>query len=341
MPLDRWRRGTALGLTLSLALALPALAQEVNIYSSRHYDTDDALYQAFTEATGIKVNRIEGEADELIARIKAEGANSPADIILTVDAGRIWIADEEGLLQPVSSEVLETRLPDHLRHPQGHWFGLSQRARIIFYARDRVENPPQTYEALADPQYEGRICIRSATNIYNLSLMSAMIDHLGEDGARDWATGLLNNLARPPAGGDTDQLKGLVSGECDIAVANTYYFLRALNEQVDGLTGSTDNIGWVWPNQDTTGAHVNIAAAGVAANAPNRDNAVAFLEFLTEEASQIHFANQNYEYPAVPGVPIGEGPASLGEFRADTLNLAILGENQPLAQQIFNEIGFP
>jgi len=337
------RRGYAalIGAGVALALALPAWAQEVNVYSSRHYDTDDALYQQFTEATGITVNRIEGEADELIARIKAEGANSPADIFLTVDAGRIWLADREGLLQPVASEVLETRIPEFLRHPEGHWFGFSQRARLIFYARDRVANPPLTYAALADPAYQGQICIRSASNVYNLSLMSAIIDHEGEDAARDWAKGLLDNLARPPAGGDTDQLLGLVSGECDIAVANSYYFLRAVTSEVEGLTGKTDAIGWVFPNQSTTGAHVNIAAAGVAVNAPNKENAVKFLEFLTTPEAQQHFAEQNNEYPAVPGVPLSEGPAHLGLFRQDTLNLKVLGENQPKAQAIFNEIGFP
>lgn len=324
-----------------LSAAFPAAAQEVNIYSSRHYDTDERLYSNFTEATGIKVNRIEGEADELIARIKAEGANSPADILLTVDAGRIWKADTEGLLQPVDSVVLEERIPEHLRHPDGHWFGLSERARIIFYAKDRVASPPLTYDALADPAYKGEICIRSSSNIYNLSLLGAIIAHEGVERASQWAEGVLANLARPPEGGDTDQLKGLVSGVCDIAVTNTYYFARALSEQVDGLTGSTDNIGWVFPNQETTGAHVNVAAAGVAVHAPHRDNAVAFLEYLTTPEAQAFFANQNNEFPVVPGVPVGEVPASLGAFKRDTLNLSALGENQPQAQEIFNTVGFP
>jgi len=326
---------------LAVAGALPAVAEEVNIYSSRHYDTDDGIYVSFTEATGIEVNRIEGEADELIARMKAEGANSPADVFLTVDAGRIWLADQQGLLQAVRSETLESRIPAYLRHPDGHWFGLSTRARIIFFAKDRVSTPPLTYEALADPQYAGQICIRSASNIYNLSLMGSIIAHDGEAAARDWATGLKNNLARPPEGGDIDQLKGLVSGACDIAVANTYYFARAFSEQVDGLTGETDGIGLVFPNQATTGTHINVAAAGVATHAPNRDNAVAFLEFLTTPEAQAYFADQNNEFPVVEGVPVGEIAASLGDFRRDTLNLDVLGENQPLAQQIFNEVGFP
>jgi iron(III) transport system substrate-binding protein len=324
-----------------VALAVPALADEVNIYSSRHYDTDENLYSEFTEATGIQVNRIEGTPEELIARIKAEGANSPADILLTVDAGRIWLADREELLKPVSSQVLSERIPAHLRHPDGHWFGFSQRARIIFYAKDRVENPPRTYLDLADPEWKGRICIRSSSNVYNLSLMSSIIANEGEEAARAWAAGLLANLARPPEGGDTDQLTGLVSGICDVAVANTYYFARGLAGNVEGLTEGIEGVGWVFPNQETTGTHVNISAAGVLVNAPHPDAAISFLEYLTTPAAQEYFANQNFEYPVVADAAIGEVPASLGEFRADTLNLSVLGENQPLAQQIFNEVGFP
>jgi iron(III) transport system substrate-binding protein len=329
-----------LGTAIAASTLTAAQAQEVNIYSSRHYDNDEQLYTGFTEATGITVNRIEGEADELIARMQAEGANSPADIFLTVDAGRIWLADQAELLQPVDSEVLNARIPAHLRHPEGHWFGISQRARIIFYNRETVENPPQTYEDLADPQYEGMVCLRSGSNIYNLSLLSSIIDADGEEAAREWAAGVRGNMARDPQGGDTDQLLGLVSGECDIAVTNTYYFLRALDGGVDGLSGSTDMIGWVFPNQSGRGAHVNVAAAGVAVNAPNREEAVAFLEYLSSPEAQAYFANQNNEYAAVPGIGLAPNPASLGLFRSDDLNLSVLGENQPLAQTIFNEVGW-
>jgi iron(III) transport system substrate-binding protein len=331
----------ALACGLAVLMAVPAAADEVNIYSSRHYDTDEQLYSDFTEATGITINRIEGTPEEMIARMQAEGANSPADLFLTVDAGRIWLADRDDLLQPVHSEVLNEKIPAHLRHPDGHWFGFSQRARIIFYAKDRVSEPPQTYQELADPKWKGKICIRSASNVYNLSLMSAMIAHEGEEGAKEWASGLLANLARPPEGGDTDQLKGLVSGACDIAVANTYYFARGLATDVPGLSEGIEGIGWVFPNQETTGAHVNIAAAGVAAHAPHPDAAIAFLEYLATPEAQAYFANQNFEYPAVAEATVGEVPASLGEFRADELNLSLLGENQPAAQRIFNEIGFP
>ena len=325
----------------AIAAPLAAHAQgEVNIYSSRHYDSDQVLYDEFTERTGIEVNRIEGSADELIARLQAEGENSPADILLTVDAGRIWRADQAGVLQPVESEVLDRRIPAHLRHPDGHWFGMSQRARIIFYDREDVDNPPTTYQDLADPAYEGMICIRSSTNVYNQSLLGAIIAHEGEDAAREWATGVVANMARDPQGGDTDQLRGIVSGECEIAVANTYYFLRGLGGGVDGLSDGIERIQWVFPNQSGTGAHVNVAAAGVTANAPNRDNAVAFMEYLTTPSAQSYFANQNNEYAAVPGTPLAELPAQLGLFRQDDLNLSLLGENQPAAQQIFNEAGW-
>lgn len=335
-------RSLTLAALLALTTALPALAaEEVNIYSSRHYDTDERLYSDFTAATGIKVNRVEASADELLAKLKAEGANSPADVLLTVDAGRIWQADQDGLLRPTDSAVLQERIPEHLRHPDDKWFGFSTRARIIFYAKDRVENPPQTYAELADPKWKGKICIRSSSNIYNLSLMGSIIEHEGEAGAKAWASGLLANLARPPEGGDTDQLKGIVSGQCDIAVANTYYFARALAEPVEGIGEGVKNIGWVFPNQATTGTHVNIAAAGVAAHAPHPANAVKFLEYLTTPGAQEFFANQNHEFPVVADVELGPVAASLGSFKSDTLNLSKLGENQPRAQAIFNEVGFP
>lgn len=332
------RASLAAGIAL---ISLPVLADEVNVYSSRHYDTDEALYTDFTKATGITVNRIEGTPEELIARMKAEGPNSPADVYLTVDAGRIWLADRDGLLRPVHSEVLEERIPEHLRHPDGHWFGLSQRARVIYYAKDRVENPPQTYEALADPAYKGKICIRSSSNIYNLSLMSAMIANRGEEQAKEWAQGVLANLARAPEGGDSDQIKAVVSGVCDIAVANTYYFFRGIGNKEAGIIEGVDNIGVVFPNQGDRGTHVNIAAAGVATHAPHPDAAISFIEYLATPEAQAYFANQNYEYPAATDAKVAEIPASYGSFKSDSLNLSALGENQPKAQQIFNEIGFP
>ncbi|KZY46948.1 Fe(3+) ABC transporter substrate-binding protein, partial [Roseovarius sp. HI0049] len=228
-----------------MALAAPAFAQEVNIYSSRHYDSDDVLFDAFTEETGITVNRIEADADEIIARLEAEGDNSPADVFIAVDVGRMDRAEEAGVLQPFNSDVIEERVPEQFQHPDNLWFGVSQRARIIFYDKERVENPPQTYEALAEPEWKGKICIRSSSNVYNQSLLASMIEVHGEEAARDWAAGIVENMARAPQGGDTDQLRGLISGECDVAVANHYYFLRGFGGEVDGLSDEIDSIGWV------------------------------------------------------------------------------------------------
>ena len=326
-----------------LAMAAPAmtLAQEVNVYSSRHYDSDDALYAAFTDQTGIAVNRIEAKADELLARMAAEGRNSPADLFITVDVGRMARAEEAGLLQPFTSDVIETRIPDHMQHPDNLWTGLSQRTRIIFYARDRVDSPPQSYEALAQPEWQGKVCIRSSSNIYNQSLLASLIEVHGEAAARDWAAAIVANMARPPQGGDTDQLRGIVSGECDVAVANHYYFLRGFDKDIDGLSAGIEGIGWVWPNQDGRGAHVNLAAAGIAASSPNPAEAQALLEFLTGDYAQAQFASQNHEYPAATGAPGDEGTARLGAFKADsTTPTAAFSRNAKAAQAIFNAVGW-
>lgn len=317
-------------------------AGELNLYSSRHYDTDERLYSDFEKATGIKINRIEDNADALIARIKAEGDKSPADILLTVDAGRLWRADEAQLFQPTQSDVLNARIPEWLRHPEGHWFGFSQRVRIIFYDKERVD-PTQiaTYESLADPKFKGQICTRSSSNIYMLSLLSSVIEHKGVEGAEAWAKGLWNNRARNPAGGDTDQLRGIVTGECAISVANTYYFARALRTDVRGL-GKKDiaRIGWVFPNQSSTGAHSNISGAGIVKTSPNKENAVKFLEYLASEQAQKYFSAGNDEYPAVMGIGLSESVGALGMFRSDTVNLKAFGENQPEAQKIYDRVGY-
>jgi len=338
-------RARLLSTTLSIAIALPATSAafadgSVNLYSSRHYDTDERLYSDFEEQTGITVNRIEGNADELIERLKAEGKNSPADVLITVDAGRIWRAADADLFSPVDSDVLEERIPAALQHPDNLWFGFSTRARLIFYNKDRVSEPPQTYEELADPKYKGQVCIRSSTNIYNLSLLASIIATDGAEAAEAWAQGVKDNLARSPQGGDTDQLKGLVSGECDIAVANSYYFARSLRIDVEGLSEHVDQIGWVFPNQDGRGTHVNVSAAGVLKNAPNRENAIKFLEYLASDSAQEYFASGNDEYPVVEGVGLSASVTQLGEFKRDQLNLAALGENQTEAQSIFNAVGF-
>ena len=327
----------------ALSVAAPALAQdngEVNLYSSRHYDTDERLYSEFEEQTGITINRIEGDADELIARMEAEGENSPADVFLTVDTSRLERAKDAGLLQAVDSDVLEERIPDQYQDSDNQWFGFSLRGRIIFYDNENVENPPQTYMDLASDEYEGMVCIRSSTNTYNQTLLASIIENQGEEAAHEWAQGIVDNMARDPQGGDTDQLRGIVSGECAIAVANTYYFARAIASDVDGVSGSIDQIGWVFPNQDSNGAHVNLSGGGVAANAPNRDNAVAFLEYLASDSAQEYFAAGNNEYPAVDGVETTEAVDELGEFTADDVDLSAVAKQLPTAQQIFNEVGW-
>jgi iron(III) transport system substrate-binding protein len=314
---------------------------EVNLYSSRHYDTDERLYSDFTEATGITINRIEGNADELIARMQAEGANSPADILLTVDTSRLERAKAAGLLQSVESDVLETRIPGSLQDEDNQWFGFSQRARIIFYDKNDVENPPLDYVSLADPQYKGMICHRSSTNVYSQTLLSAVIENHGEEAAKAWAQGVVDNFARAPQGGDTDQLRGLVSGECDISISNTYYFARAIRTEVEGLSEEERaDIGWVFPAQNAEGAHMNLSGGGVAANAPNRENAIKFLEYLSSDQAQQYFSAGNDEYPAVPGVALSPSVAALGMFRPDDVDLSEVAKNVPAAQKIFNEVGW-
>ena len=329
-----------LGTAIVVSTLTAAQAQELNLYSSRHYDTDERLYSDFEEMTGITINRIEGNADELLARMQAEGANSPADVLLTVDTSRMERARAMGLLQPIDSDVLERRIPAYLQDEGNHWFGFSQRARILFYDRAEVENPPQTYQDLADPQYAGMICIRSGTNVYSQTILAALIEHLGEDAARDWAAGVVANFARDPQGGDTDQLRGIVSGECDIAMSNTYYFGRAIRTQVDGLTEGLDGIGWVFPNQNDIGTHMNLSGGGVAAHAPNLEEAILFLEYLASDQAQQYFSAGNDEYPAVPGVGLSPSVASLGFFIPDTLNASVIAGNVALAQQIFNDVGW-
>ncbi|MBM2575320.1 extracellular solute-binding protein [Jannaschia sp. Os4] len=328
---------------LAVTVALPAFADgELNLYSSRHYDTDERLYSDFEAATGITINRIEGKADELIARMQAEGANSPADVLLTVDTTRLERARDAGVLQPVESDLLAERVPGNLRDAGNMWFGFSKRARIFFYDPEQVSEPPQTYLDLADPRYAGMVCHRSSSNVYSQTLLSAVIEHHGEDAATDWAQGVVNNFARDPQGGDTDQLRGLVSGECAIAVSNTYYFARALRTEVDGLGASDlEGIAWVFPSMtEGEGAHVNLSGGGVAANAPNRDNAVAFLEYLASDAAQKYFADGNDEYPVVAGVPLSESVAALGEAPEDSIDLSAVAKNVATANAIFAEVGW-
>jgi iron(III) transport system substrate-binding protein len=339
------QRRAVVGAAVSIAIlagGLPAQAQEVlNLYSSRHYQTDEALYAGFTDQTGIEINRIEGEGDALIERMKSEGQNSPADVFLTVDVGRIWRAEEADLFQPVESEALNKAIPENLHHPEGLWFGFSKRARLIFY--DKVQIQPgeiKTYEDLADPKWKGKICIRSSSNVYNQSLLSSIIAAHGEAAAKEWAQAVVDNLARNPVGGDTDQLRGLGAGECQVAVANSYYFVRMMTDPEEQDRGLADKIGWVFPNQGDRGTHVNVSAAGVLKHAPHRAAAVKFLEYLASPAAQRYFADGNNEYPAVVGVEPNEALKSLGDFKADPVNVAVYGQNQAKAQMIFDSVGW-
>jgi iron(III) transport system substrate-binding protein len=335
------RIAAVLALTL---LGAPAWGQDqiLNLYSSRHYQTDEALYEGFTKLTGIRINRIEAGEDALIERIRNEGARSPADILLTVDSGRLWRAEQLGLFQSVKSNVLAARIPASFREPSGQWFGFSMRARVIAYDKTRVKpNEIASYEDLAEPKWKGKICARSGSHIYNLSLLGAQIEHLGEAKAEAWAAGVKANLAREPKGGDTDQLKAVAAGECEVALVNSYYWARLARSTKPDEKAIAERIGIAMPNQANRGAHVNISGAGVLKNAPHRDAAIKFLEYLASDEAQRYFADGNNEWPVVPTVKVANPAlAALGEFKHDALNVAVLGKNQPVAQKIYDRVGW-
>jgi len=334
----------AIALALGACLAGSVAGQEkvVNVYSSRHYQTDEALYSGFTKLTGIMINRIEGGEDPLIERIRNEGARSPADVLITVDAGRLWRAEQMGLFQPVKSAVLDARIPANLREPSGLWYGFSSRARVIAYSKAKVQpGEIRNYEDLADAKWKGRVCMRSSTNIYNLSLLGAMIEHLGEAKAEAWAKGVRGNLAQEPKGGDTDQLKAVAAGQCDVTISNQYYYARLLRSGKPDERQVGEKVGIVFPNQATWGTHVNISGAGVLKNAPNREAAIKFLEYLASDNAQRYFADGNNEWPVVAGVKV-DNPVlkSLGEFKRDQLNVAVLGKNQPSSQKVYDRVAW-
>ena len=336
------KRFALAGLALTMAGAAWGQEKVVNVYSARHYQTDEALYANFTKATGIKVNRIEAGEDAVIERIRNEGARSPADVMITVDAGRLWRAEQLGLFQPVKSASLESRIPANLREPSGLWFGFSTRARVIAYNKDKVRpGEISTYEELADPKWKGRVCMRSSTNVYNLSLMGALIDHLGEAKAEAWAKGVHANLAQEPKGGDTDQLKAVAAGQCDVTVSNQYYYARLARSDKPEEKQIAERLAVVFPNQSSWGTHVNISGAGVVKNAPHRDNAVKFLEYLASDGAQRYFADGNNEWPVVASVKV-DNPVlnALGEFKRDRVNVAVLGKNQPSSQKIYDRVAW-
>jgi iron(III) transport system substrate-binding protein len=342
----------AVGLaSVLLAVSAGAFAQEqvLNLYSARHYSTDEALYANFTKATGIKINRVDADDAGILARLKAEGAASPADVILLVDAARLHKGEVEGLFQPIKSKLLDDAIPAQYRAKataEGTpWFGFSTRARVVVYDKVKVKREDvDTYEELADAKNKGKICIRSGSHPYNLSLFGAVTEHLGEPKAEAWLKGLVTNLARDPKGGDTDQIKGVGSGECQIAVTNTYYVARLLRSTKPEDQALMEKVGVVFPNQNSWGTHVNIAGGAVAKNAKNPANAVKFLEYLASADAQNYFANGNNEWPTAKGVKVNnpalQSMSGGGDFKSETIPLAAVGANQVKVQQMLDRVGF-
>jgi len=327
---------------LASAFLASAQAQEkvVNLYSARHYQTDEALYSSFTRQTGITVKRIEGKEDELLERIRNEGANSPADVLLTVDAARLAVAHEMGLLAPVRSKLLEARIPAHLRTDD--WFAFSLRARVIVYAKGAVDpQEVKNYGDLANPRLRGKLCSRSGSHPYNLSLLASIIAHQGEAKAEEWARGVVANFARAPKGGDTDQIRAVAAGECGVALANTYYLARLMRSDKPEDRKTMERIGVVWPDQKGSGTHVNVSGGGMLKTAPHKEAALKFLEYLASDEAQRHFADGNNEWPVVAGVKLGN-PAleELGTFKADKLPVGSLATYRAKAQLIFDRSGY-
>ncbi len=340
--MSRFRHGiAAIAVTAALAIAGPLAAAEVNVYNARHYGTDQQLWDGFTKATGITVNVVEGNHDELIQRLGTEGANSPADVLITVDAGRLAFAAANDLLQPVSSPTLEKIVPAHLREPGGLWYGLAVRARVLVYAKDRVDPAAlSTYEALADPGLKGRVVVRSSSNVYNLSLVGSILAANGEEKTQAWANGLVANFARPPEGGDTDQIKAVAAGQGDIAISNTYYFARLLVSDKPEERAIAEKLAVFFPNQGDRGTHVNVSGAGVIKTAPNKDNAIRLIEYLASPEAQRYFADTSLEYPVNAEVKPHPVLAGFGDFKQDSLNAATYAANSVEAAKIMDRAGW-
>ena len=323
--------------------AAPAMAEDVNVYSSRHYDSDRAVYDAFSKETGIRVRLIEGDADQLIERIRNEGANSPADVFITVDAARLARAADAGILAPFKSEVIASRIPAGLRDPDGRWFAMSTRARVVMYDKERGAPAGLTrYEDLADPRFKGQICVRSAAHPYNTSLGASILAADGPEKTEAWARGFAANLARPPQGGDRDQFRAIPSGQCRIAIANTYYLAGVGASERPDDKALFERIGVIFPNQGEgdRGTHVNISGAGLVKTAPNREAAIRFLEYLVGDEAQAKFALGNMEYPAVPSAPLHPVLKSMGTFRAEPVNAERTNTFAGPALQIMQRAGW-
>ncbi|MDX1977582.1 MAG: Fe(3+) ABC transporter substrate-binding protein [Pseudanabaenaceae cyanobacterium bins.68] len=345
-------RRTVLALGLVSAAGLVTLAhfsgpvnsqgeRVLTLYSSRHYDTDNAIYSSFTQKTGIKINLVEADAGKLIERLKSEGSRSPADVVITVDAGNLYRLQTEGLLQPVRSRALETTIPANLREPQGHWFGLTKRARVIYYNRAKVDpDLVQNYEDLANPRWRRRVVSRTSSQVYNQSLLSSMIANLGAARTEAWARGLVANFATPPEGNDTAQIRAVSSGKADLTMANTYYYIRLAKSNKPEDQEVVKNVGVIFPNQRNRGTHINISGAGVAKNAPNRAAAIAFIEHLASRQSQEVFAKGNNEYPVLRGVALDPVLGSLGQFKEDEVNAIELGKNASEGSRIADRAGW-
>lgn len=336
------KSGAAFGAGLLFLPSARAQNGVLNIYSARHYNTDEALYGNFADLSGIKINRIDAEPDPLVERLKAEGDKSPCDVFLTTDAGRIERARQLGLLQPVVSEVLAARVPAHLRDPDNSWFGFSKRARVIVYNKEKVPaaDAPKTYEALADARWKGKLLIRSSGHIYNQSLVGSLLAALGPEKTEAWARGVAANLARPPRGGDTDQIKGVAAGEAEICVTNTYYLANLMRSKKPEDRAVADKVAVVFPDQSGRGTHVNISGGAVARHAPNRAAAVKFLEYLVSPQAQRYFAEGNSEYPVVAGVALSPELQALGAFKEDQLNARVFALNNAEALKIMDRAGW-
>lgn len=320
--------------------------KELNLYSARHYQTDEALYSDFTKKTGIKINRIEADDNGILERIKSEGDKSQADVILLVDAARLWRAQTQNLFAPIKSKYLEQRIPANLRATSEAagipWFGYSTRARVIVYNKATVKKSDvDTYEKLASPENKGKVCTRSGSHPYMLSLVGSLIERDGLQATETWAKNMVANMARSPRGGDTDQIKAVASGECGVALTNTYYFARMMQSDKPDDISMISKIGFVWPNQGSGGVHINISGGGMARNAPHRAEALQFLEYLASDSAQEYLANGNNEWPAVPSVKV-ENPAlkSLGPFQAEKVSVAAIGKNQIAAQKLLDQVGY-
>jgi iron(III) transport system substrate-binding protein len=319
----------------------PKEAGVVNLYTSRHYETDDALFEKFTEETGIKVNVVKGEEDELMERLTREGEATEADLFYTADAGRLHWAKERDLLQNVESEVLSANIPENYRDVDNQWFGITKRARVIVYAKDRVKPEDlSTYQVLTEPEWKGKVLIRSSENVYNQSLVASFISMYGEDEAKKWAQGIVDNMARNPQGGDRDQAKAVVAGEGDVAVMNTYYYGQLLNSEDPEEVKVAEQLGVFFPNQETDGTHVNVSGLGVTKHAKNKENAIKFIEFLSSEEAQGAFSEANYEFPVNPAVEPSELLASWGEFKEQDINMSELGKYNSDALKLMNEVGW-